>query len=36
MGENKTNSSYKNFPVSIWALKCNWILDSQEGLLLLE
>ena len=25
------NKSFKNYPVNILALKCNWIIDSEEG-----
>lgn len=36
MKEDKKNKNFKNFPVNIWALKCNWIIDSEEGNELLE
>jgi hypothetical protein len=36
MKEDKDNKSFKNIPVSVWALKCNWIINTEEGKLLLE
>ena len=36
MKEDKNSKTFKNYPVDIWALKCNWILNSEEGTHLLE
>jgi hypothetical protein len=36
MKENKENKDYKNYPVNIWAIKCKWILNTEEGQTLLE
>ena len=36
MKEDKNNKRFKNFPVNIWALKCNWIIDTEDGKILLE
>jgi hypothetical protein len=36
MKEDKESKTFTNYPVNIWALKCNWIIDSEEGSQLLE
>lgn len=36
MKEDKKNKTFKNYPVNIWALKCKWIIDTDEGTLLLQ
>ena len=29
--EEKENPNFKNFPVSVWALKVEWIINSRDG-----
>ena len=36
MLEDRDNEKYKNYPVNIWALQVDWILNGDEGRALLE
>ena len=29
--EEKENPNFKNFPVSVWAMRVAWILNSKDG-----